>query len=286
MTHRLLSLTLLLSGFAATHAPTEAVAPALGVWEQVNNPKATDRSSASTTISSVHPADSSSAQSTPKLIPVAEPVILAGIPKDVEWYTELDGIYTLDLQELVAEVRANWDNCPVGGTIGYWKRMKCNSKQISYSNPRCEKYLILLSPTCITISSCWVKVNCFDSQSANAITSLDFIKTELNLEQESADRLARIECLTQELAESNNAEKAYWTKCLGLAKDYNPETAHTTPTALKLPEMETAPALLKELLQVLKSSGSTNTDKLTRLPSAVAPDKAPLEQSPVLRYIS
>jgi len=282
MTHRLLSLTLLLSGLAATHAPTEAVVPAS--VRPVSNAKTTDRDSFSTTTSSVHPADSSSAQSTPALIPVAEPVILEGTQKDVEWYSYFYGIYTFNLTDTVAEIRANWDNLPVRQTINGWKRISesiiwklGDDTYPIYTINRDSEFLR------ISRSSYGVPVICLDWHLNNPGHEEKKAAKLLNAPE---DYIGHLEYFQEHMLDhkvTDCDDLSGFARCFELAKDYNPETAHTTPTALKLPEMETAPALLRELLQVLKSSSSTPTDKLTRLPSAVAPGKAPLERSPVLR---
>ncbi len=279
MTHRLLSLTLLLSGFAATHAPTEAVAPALGVWEQVNNPKATDRSSASTTASSVHPADSSSAQSTPALTHLAEPKAAEDLGESREWYNYFEGIYTFDLKTLTAEIRANWDNLATGETVNGWKKTSSNIIRHKSDKSKFNEWSVVRNAQFVSAEEpvCGLKFSCFDLQSTPA-EAIQQAADLLRIHKDEGD----FEYINHAIAAHiNSLSKAEWIRSLKLAKDYNPETSHTTPTALKLPEMETAPALLKELLQVLKSPSSTNT--ITRLPSAAAPDKAPLEGSPVLR---
>ena len=276
MTHRLLSLTLLLSGLAATHAPTEAVAPAS--VRPVSNVKTTDRSSASTTTSSVHPADSSSAQSTPALTHLAEPKAAEDLGESREWYNHLYGIYTLDLPFLAAEIRANWDCLPVDATVNGWNR---RSESVIECVLNDNKSLVVRTDKGITIhpnSLFGIQICFLDLQSTDPIKqAADFMRIG-----ESQHYLKYIE---QQIAPytANHSTAKHGAPRLAVARNYDPETSHTTPTALKLPEMETAPALLKELLQVLKSSSSTPTDKLTRLPSAAAPDNKLSTQSPVLR---
>ena len=279
----LLSLTMLLSGVAATHAPTDQVnqLPTL-VCPTSSARKCSDRGSVSTMTSAASP-DLSSAQSTPALTHFGELDIAENLEEGIEWYNSFDGVYTFNLKELVAEVRANLDNLPVGETVNGWKRVTTSMmwKLDSNNYPMCTIHYNSQSIR-IGMSLHQVPVACFDFHSSNSAGNQKEVVGLVKAPENYLDHLKCYESIISHYTGSPE-ELNGLTRCFNLAKDYNPQTSHTTPTTLKLPEMETTPALLKELLQVLKSCGPAASDSVTRLPSAATPEKESADRSTVSR---